>query len=109
MLCGVGILSTPYAIREGGWLGLGILMLFACLSYYTGILLRDCLDSQPGLETYPDIGQAAFGVGGRICISVSLVNPIPNLTLLLLKRTSVLSFYSIEDGAVGDNRCSYVG
>ncbi|XP_057798911.1 amino acid transporter AVT1C-like [Salvia miltiorrhiza] len=72
VLCGVGILSTPYAIREGGWIGLGILMLFACLSYYTGILLRHCLDSQPGLETYPDIGQAAFGITGRICISIIL-------------------------------------
>lgn len=73
MLCGVGILSTPYAVREGGWLGLAILMVFAALSFYTGILLRYCLDSQPGLETYPDIGQAAFGITGRICISVSLV------------------------------------
>ncbi|KAL1532165.1 Amino acid transporter avt1c [Salvia divinorum] len=72
VLCGVGILSTPYAIREGGWLGLCILLLFACLSYYTGILLRHCLDSQPGLETYPDIGQAAFGITGRIIISIIL-------------------------------------
>ncbi|KAI3458948.1 hypothetical protein Pfo_015611 [Paulownia fortunei] len=72
VLCGVGILSTPYAVREGGWLGLSILMVFAVLSYYTGILLRYCLDSQPGLETYPDIGQAAFGTTGRICISIIL-------------------------------------
>ncbi|KAH6760398.1 Transmembrane amino acid transporter family protein [Perilla frutescens var. frutescens] len=72
VLCGVGILSTPFAVRQGGWLGLGILMLFVCLSYYTGILLRRCLDSQPGLETYPDIGQAAFGTTGRIWISIIL-------------------------------------
>ncbi|KAK6144746.1 hypothetical protein DH2020_021566 [Rehmannia glutinosa] len=49
VLCGVGILSTPYAVKEGGWLGLSILLIFAVLSYYTGILLRYCLDSQPGL------------------------------------------------------------
>lgn len=71
VLCGVGILSTPYAVREGGWVGLSILLIFAVLSYYTGILLRSCLDSQPGLETYPDIGQAAFGTVGRVAISVS--------------------------------------
>lgn len=74
VLCGVGILSTPYAVREGGWYGLSILFIFAMLSFYTGILLRHCLDSQPGLETYPDIGQAAFGTVGRIVISVSLTN-----------------------------------
>ncbi|KAL0358641.1 UNVERIFIED_CONTAM: Amino acid transporter AVT1C [Sesamum angustifolium] len=72
VLCGVGILSTPYAVKEGGWLGLSILLTFAVLSYYTGILLRSCLDSQPGLETYPDIGQAAFGTTGRVAISIIL-------------------------------------
>ncbi|PSS05079.1 Vacuolar amino acid transporter like [Actinidia chinensis var. chinensis] len=72
VLCGVGILSTPYAVKEGGWVGLSILFIFAVLSFYTGILLRHCLDSQPGLETYPDIGQAAFGTVGRFSISIIL-------------------------------------
>lgn len=72
VLCGVGILSTPYAVKEGGWAGLSILVIFAVLSFYTGLLLRRCLDSQPGLETYPDIGQAAFGNVGRFAISIIL-------------------------------------
>ncbi|CAK9313423.1 unnamed protein product [Citrullus colocynthis] len=72
VLCGVGILSTPYAMKQGGWLGLSILLIFAVLSFYTGILLRACLDSRPGLETYPDIGQAAFGAMGRVAISIVL-------------------------------------
>jgi vesicular inhibitory amino acid transporter len=71
----VGILSTPYAIKQGGWLGLVILCLFAILAWYTGVLLRRCLDSKEGLETYPDIGHAAFGTTGRIAISVcNLIN-----------------------------------
>lgn len=73
VLCGVGILSTPYAVKQGGWAGLSILLIYAVLSYYTGILLRYCLDSQPGLETYPDIGQAAFGTVGRVAISVRVI------------------------------------
>lgn len=72
VLCGVGILSTPYAVKQGGWAGLSLLFIFGILSFYTGILLRKCLDSQPGLETYPDIGQAAFGTVGRIAISIIL-------------------------------------
>ncbi|RVW74172.1 Amino acid transporter AVT1C [Vitis vinifera] len=55
-----------------GWVGLSILLIFALLSFYTGILLRYCLDSAPGLETYPDIGQAAFGTTGRFAISIIL-------------------------------------
>ncbi|KAK4385975.1 Amino acid transporter AVT1C [Sesamum angolense] len=76
VLCGVGILSTPYAVKEGGWSGLSILLIFAALSFYTGVLLRYCLDSQPGLETYPDIGQAAFGTAGRVFISACCVEYI---------------------------------
>ncbi|KAK8510157.1 hypothetical protein V6N13_103753 [Hibiscus sabdariffa] len=76
VLCGVGILSTPYAVKEGGWFGLIILLTFAVLSYYTGLLLRYCLDSSPELETYPDIGQAAFGSAGRITLSASCVEYI---------------------------------
>ncbi|KAJ0967324.1 hypothetical protein J5N97_024241 [Dioscorea zingiberensis] len=72
VLCGVGILSAPYAVKVGGWAGLSLLFIFAGLSWYTGILLRHCLDSEPGLETYPDIGQAAFGNRGRFIISIIL-------------------------------------
>ncbi|KAM0845942.1 hypothetical protein ACQ4PT_056016 [Festuca glaucescens] len=72
ILCGVGILSTPYAIKQGGWLGLVILGVFAVLAWYTGVLLRRCLDSTEGLHSYPDIGHAAFGTTGRIAISIIL-------------------------------------
>ncbi|MCO5563132.1 hypothetical protein L7F22_016768 [Adiantum nelumboides] len=72
VLCGVGVLTTPYAVKEGGWLGLVLLFVFAIVSWYTGLLLRRCLDSQIGLETYPDIGQAAFGMNGRFLISIIL-------------------------------------
>ncbi|KAK8967415.1 hypothetical protein KSP40_PGU009806 [Platanthera guangdongensis] len=73
VLCGAGILSAPYAVKEGGWIGLSILFIFAVLAFYTGILLRHCLDSEPGIETFPDIGQAAFGIPGRIIVSACCV------------------------------------
>ncbi|KAM7526365.1 hypothetical protein LguiA_016267 [Lonicera macranthoides] len=73
LLCGIGILSMPYALKEGGWLSLVFLFIFAIITCYTGILLKNCLESSPGLQTYPDIGQAAFGAAGRICIAVSLI------------------------------------
>ncbi|CAI9783267.1 unnamed protein product [Fraxinus pennsylvanica] len=71
-LCGIGILSTPYALKEGGWFSLMLLFLFGIITCYTGILLKRCLDSSPQLQTYPDIGQAAFGLAGRICIATIL-------------------------------------
>ncbi|XP_021976931.1 amino acid transporter AVT1B [Helianthus annuus] len=71
LLCGVALLSTPYAVKQGGWAGLSILFIFCVLSFYTGILLRCCLDSRPGLQTYPDIGEAAFGIIGRLVVSIT--------------------------------------
>lgn len=71
-LCGIGILSTPYALKEGGWFSILILFTLGTITCYTGILLKRCLESSPHLQTYPDIGQAAFGLRGRICIAVSI-------------------------------------
>ncbi|CAM6112242.1 unnamed protein product [Calypogeia fissa] len=69
---GVGILSTPYALAQGGWLSMVFLLLFAVICVYTGILLRRCLDTDSAILTYPDIGQAAFGRKGRLLVSVLL-------------------------------------
>ncbi|XP_055807908.1 amino acid transporter AVT1D-like [Solanum dulcamara] len=71
-LCGIGILSIPYAVKEGGWCSLFLLFLFGIITFYTGTLLKNCLESSPGIETYPDIGQAAFGLFGRIFIAIAL-------------------------------------
>ncbi|KAK1396856.1 Vacuolar amino acid transporter 1 [Heracleum sosnowskyi] len=72
VLCGIGILSTPYAIKEAGWWSLSLLVIFGIITCYTGILLQRCLESSPRLRSYPDIGQAAFGIAGRICIAAIL-------------------------------------
>ncbi|XP_077238973.1 amino acid transporter AVT1C-like [Tasmannia lanceolata] len=72
VLCGVGLLTTPYAIKEGGWLGLLLLFSLGIISCYTGILLKQCLESTPEIQTYPDIGQAAFGIIGRLSVAIVL-------------------------------------
>uniref|UniRef100_A0A0D9Y0P8 Amino acid transporter transmembrane domain-containing protein n=1 Tax=Leersia perrieri TaxID=77586 RepID=A0A0D9Y0P8_9ORYZ len=72
VLCGVGILTTSYGIKQGGWFSLILLPLLGGCSCYTGLLLKKCIDSSPSIDTYPDIGQAAFGIYGRIFVSVVL-------------------------------------
>ncbi|GJN27382.1 hypothetical protein PR202_gb15402 [Eleusine coracana subsp. coracana] len=68
-LSGVGLLSVPYALAEGGWLSLALLAAVAAICWYTGLLLQRCMSSDPSIRTYPDIGDRAFGRAGRLLVS----------------------------------------
>ncbi|KFK25768.1 hypothetical protein AALP_AA8G157200 [Arabis alpina] len=89
-LSGVGILSVPYALASGGWLSLIILFTVAITTFYCAILIKRCMDMDPLLRTYPDIGYKAFGKTGRIIASIFM-----NLELYLVAT----SFLILE----GDN------
>ncbi|XP_047075698.1 amino acid transporter AVT1I-like [Lolium rigidum] len=69
-LSGVGILSIPYALSQGGWLSVLIFTTIAVICFYTGILLQRCIDSSSLVKTYPDIGELAFGRKGRIIVAI---------------------------------------
>ncbi|CAH8386728.1 unnamed protein product [Eruca vesicaria subsp. sativa] len=89
-LSGVGILSVPYALASGGWLSLIILFTIAITTFYCAILIKRCMDMDPLLRTYPDIGYKAFGNTGRVIVSIFM-----NLELYLVAT----SFLILE----GDN------
>ena len=42
ILLGVGLLSVPYALRQGGWAGLGVLAALGLMTNYTGKALIRC-------------------------------------------------------------------
>ncbi|KAF6171856.1 hypothetical protein GIB67_007377 [Kingdonia uniflora] len=69
-LSGVGILSVPYALASGGWLSLILLLVIAAATCFTGLLMRRCMDLDSHIQTYPDIGERAFGHIGRTIVSV---------------------------------------
>ncbi|KAA8547983.1 hypothetical protein F0562_004412 [Nyssa sinensis] len=78
-LSGAGILSIPFALASGGWLSLILLFVIAISAFYTGLLIKRCMDVDPNIRTYPDIGERAFGSKGRLLISVFM-----NLELYLV-------------------------
>ncbi|XP_072956447.1 amino acid transporter AVT1I-like [Typha angustifolia] len=66
---GIGVLSMPYALSQGGWLSLALFFFVGIVCYYTGILIQRCMHADPIIATYPDIGQHAFGSKGRNVIA----------------------------------------
>ncbi|KAG8364230.1 hypothetical protein BUALT_Bualt19G0106600 [Buddleja alternifolia] len=73
VMAGIGMLTTPYTVKQAGWLSLFILLLFAFICCYTAKLIKHCLESAEGIRTYADIAEAAFGPYGRILVSASCV------------------------------------
>ncbi|CAN7068070.1 hypothetical protein IGI04_041409 [Brassica rapa subsp. trilocularis] len=89
-LSGIGIISVPYALASGGWLSLIILFTIAITTLYCAILIKRCVDMDPIIRSYPDIGYKAFGNTGRFVVSIFM-----NLELYLVGT----SFLILE----GDN------
>ncbi|KAI8008987.1 Amino acid transporter AVT1J [Camellia lanceoleosa] len=67
---GIGLLTVPYALSSGGWLSLLLFFVVAAMTFYTGLLLKTCLDADPSIRSYLDIAERAFGKTGRIIVTI---------------------------------------
>ncbi|KAJ1387050.1 Amino acid transporter, transmembrane domain [Sesbania bispinosa] len=102
-LSGIGIVSMPYTLAFGGWLSLLMLFVIAIACCYTGILIKRCMDMDPDIRTFPDLGQCAFGDKGRVMVSIIMnvelylavtVAALVILPTVLLEDLSLLSYVS---------------
>ncbi|RHZ88021.1 hypothetical protein Glove_26g104 [Diversispora epigaea] len=77
VVAGSGILGLPYAIKQGGWIGIGLIPLSMLITLYTSIILIKCLyyDGKTRLKTFEDIGYHAFGNFGKYVL-VGIFNNI---------------------------------
>ncbi|KAF0898505.1 hypothetical protein E2562_008106 [Oryza meyeriana var. granulata] len=70
VISGIGMLSVPYALSQGGWLSLALFALVGAVCYYTGKLIDRCMRADRSVKSYPDIGHLAFGAHGRTAIGL---------------------------------------
>ncbi|QLQ81066.1 hypothetical protein HG537_0E04210 [Torulaspora globosa] len=70
VLIGIGLFALPLGLKHAGWvLGSALLLILACGTFCTAELLSRCLDTDPTIMSYADLGYAAFGRRGRALIS----------------------------------------
>jgi vesicular inhibitory amino acid transporter len=62
---GIGVLSMPYAVSQGGWLSLALFAVVGAVCYYTGTLIERCMRADTSVASYPDVGRLAFGSAGQ--------------------------------------------
>ncbi|KAL8491906.1 hypothetical protein ACS0TY_023486 [Phlomoides rotata] len=65
MLIGLGQLSTPYALQNGGWISSFLLLGLGATCTYSACLLGKCMQKNPKSRDYKDIGNQAFGSKGK--------------------------------------------
>ncbi|KAI5080545.1 hypothetical protein GOP47_0003728 [Adiantum capillus-veneris] len=70
LLLGLGLLSSPYAIAQTGWLGAVICVALAATNAYAAQLLVHCQRST-GCGTYQELAEAA--VGRRTCLLIQVL------------------------------------
>ncbi|KAF9428079.1 hypothetical protein BGZ94_003444 [Podila epigama] len=88
VVAGTGTLGLPYALKMGGWIGVGILMLSLIMSIYTAILLMKCCyyNGKYRLSSYQEVGRHAFGTPGLVAVwffHTSIVLGAPIMYLIL--------------------------
>uniref|UniRef100_A0A0E0MYL7 Amino acid transporter transmembrane domain-containing protein n=1 Tax=Oryza rufipogon TaxID=4529 RepID=A0A0E0MYL7_ORYRU len=70
VISGIGMLSVPYALSQGGWLSLTLFTMVGTICFYTGNLIDRCMRVDRCVWSYPDIGYLAFGSYGRMAIGL---------------------------------------
>ncbi|RDX73182.1 Amino acid transporter AVT1J [Mucuna pruriens] len=98
-ISGVGILSVPYALASGGWLSLALLFAIATAAFYSGLLMKRCMDKNSNIRSYPDIGELAFGKTGRLIVSASMYTELYVVAIgfLILEGDNLSNLFPIRE------------
>ena len=118
-MAGTGILGLPFTLHQGGWLVIGLIVIVAGATNYTGKALVKCLhavrrrqaqDEETPLTVadkpaahlgYPEIGQAAYGKLGSTIVHIFHKATLLGVTTLFLILTAKFLLEGIGGGGEG--------
>ncbi|XP_022635264.1 amino acid transporter AVT1I-like [Vigna radiata var. radiata] len=71
----------------------------AATAFYTGLLIKRCMDKDSNIRTYPDIGELAFGKTGRLIISISMYTELylVSIGFLILEGDNLNNIFPIGE------------
>lgn len=102
-------------MASGGWLSLTLLFTIASVVFYTGILVKRCLEFDSDIRSYPDIGKRAFGNKGRIVLSIIMMMDLYScaVVFLILEGDNLYNLFpnnglQISGIAIGGKQCLIV-
>ena len=78
LIQGTGILGVPYAVQQGGWAAVAMILFVALLCCHTGKLLIDCMyetSKKTGVRrrlrvNYPEVAEAVMGRKGLVLVGI---------------------------------------
>ena len=78
---------------------MALLFSIAAAAFYTGLLIKRCMDKNSNIRTYPDIGELAFGKTGRLIVSVSMYTELylVSIGFLILEGDNLSNMFPIGE------------
>lgn len=76
-----------------------LLFAIAAVAFYSGLLMKRCMDKNSNVRTYPDIGELAFGKTGRMIVSVSMYTELylVSIGFLILEGDNLSHLFPIGE------------
>mmetsp|Transcript_30971 Transcript_30971/g.54317 ORF Transcript_30971/g.54317 Transcript_30971/m.54317 type:complete len:533 (-) Transcript_30971:3-1601(-) len=82
---GLGMLSKPYSVAQGGWISLFGLSFLCFWGAISGLIMIRCFQLIPGSRvTYPQLGQAAMGIVGKRIVQGIIMLEFVGATLIVM-------------------------
>ena len=104
---GLGLLSKPYAVAQGGWLSLFALAALCAVANVTGkLIVRGFAKLPKGERSYGALGERAFGPAGRwlvlVVVTLEFCGALMVVLIFVWKNALLLAPWYLPDAIISE-------